>query len=308
MTVTLDTLSEPVNLPPAGAGPDRFALERPEIHWSGIRAGLSPDADGLDVLLLHGTAGSSHCWQPVIAALGASMSVLAPDLPGHGDSRCERHRRHGLDEMAGDVADLLGALGLRRVKLIAGHSAGAAVALALALADSARDGAPCLQVDQILGIAPSLVPPPLLYTLLLGPALAPMVASTPSVLTATMLTRRTGLTDRLLDSTGSTIENTQREGYRRLLAQPRHLRGAIDFMAATDLPGLLRRLPGLRVPATFLIAPDDPWISARRLEQELTRWLPNAPIERSLGGHLLPESQPLHTAQLIRQLVVKTGL
>ena len=307
MTVTLDILSEPVNPPSAGARPERFTLERPGIHWAGIKIGLNPDTTCLDLLLLHGTAGSSHCWQPVIEALDAPMAILAPDLPGHGDSRCERHGRHGLDEMARDIAELLTALGLRRVRLIAGHSAGAAVALALALADRpSHAGTPPVEIDQILGIAPSLVPPPLLYTLLLGPALAPMVASTPSVLTATMLTRRTGLTDRLLDSTGSTIADVQREGYRRLLGEPRHLRGAIDFMAATDLPGLLRRLPRLSVPARFLIAPDDRWISARRLDEELARWLPQAGVERCPGGHLLPESQPRQTARLIQEMIEAT--
>jgi magnesium chelatase accessory protein len=257
----------------------------------------------LDLLLLHGTAGSSHCWLPVIERLGPGIVLLAPDLPGHGESDCRRHHGHGLDDMADDLADLLNTLGYGEVRLVAGHSAGAAVALSLALARQQSRSKARVKVGQVLGIAPSLVPPPLLYTLLLGPALAPIVGSAPSVLTASALTRRTGLTDRLLDSTGSVIDRVQREQYRALLAQPGHLKGAIDFMAATDLPGLLRRLPGLDLAAHFLIAPDDPWIPARRLEAEIGRWLPGAVLEYCAGGHLLPESQPRRAAALMTQLL-----
>jgi len=209
--------------------------------------------------------------------------------------------------MADDLAHLLRALGYREVRLIAGHSAGAAVALSLALGRPQGQGEAPLRVGGVLGVAPSLVPPPLLYTLLLGPALAPLVGSAPSVLTATALTRRTGLTDRLLDSTGSMIASVQRERYRALLGQAGHLKGAIDFMAATDLPGLLRRLPGLVVPTHFLIAPDDPWIPARRLKTEIDRWLPAASVEHCAGGHLLPESQPRRTALLMSQLLGQAG-
>jgi magnesium chelatase accessory protein len=327
VTSTIDTLERAVNPQRQGAGPSEFALQQPGIRWAGLQRGTSSGgefgagplpaaelkASGpgttrcLDLLLLHGTAGSSHCWLPVIEQLAPDLCLLAPDLPGHGETDCQRHRRHGLDDMADDLASLLRALGYEEVRLIAGHSAGAAVALSLALGRPQGTGGAPIKVGRVLGVAPSLVPPPLLYTLLLGPALAPIVGSAPSVLTATALTRRTGLTDRLLDSTGSTIASVQRERYRVLLAQAGHLKGAIDFMAATDLPGLLRRLPGLTVPAHFMIAPDDPWIPARRLEAEIGRWLPEAVLEYCAGGHLLPESQPDRTALLMTQLLRNAG-
>ena len=50
------------------------------------------------------------------------------------------------------------------------------------------------------------------------------------------------MVDRLLASTGSTIDPWQRQSYRLLLGDTEHMRGAIGFMAATDLPTLLDRL------------------------------------------------------------------
>jgi len=277
----------------------------------------------LSLLLLHGTAGSSHCWQPLLERLDPEVGVLVPDLPGHGASRCHRHSRHGIEDMAADLAELLHGLGYNKVDVVAGHSAGAAIALALALGSPAgchgasgdgsrqaggaqapsRTGARGLIVGTVLGIAPSLVPPPPLYTTMLGPLLAPLVGSTPSIAAAALLARTTGLTDRLLASTGSTIAPAQRERYRQLLKSRAHVRGAVDFMTATRLPDLLARLSGLACPSHFLIADDDPWIPAGALRDILSRHLPQAELEGCRGGHLLPESRPELVANHIKQLL-----
>jgi magnesium chelatase accessory protein len=300
----------------------RFSLATPGVNWAGWyrpgaedrrlagkappgenrAAGDGPSLGALDLLLLHGTAGSSHCWIPVCTHLAPTVSVLIPDLPGHGQTRCTRHGRHGIEEMAEDLQALIQALSCGSLHLIAGHSAGAAIAIEFALAGE-RGSDLALTPDAILGIAPSLVPPPSLYTLMLGPILAPLVGSRASIAVATHLARSTGLVDRLLDSTGSTIALEQRTAYRLLLSSEEHLRGAIDFMTATDLPGLLDRLHGLRTQTAWIVASDDPWIPAARLHAILHQYLPGAPVEHCLGGHLLPESDPARIAQRIMALL-----
>jgi len=204
--------------------------------------------------------------------------------------------------MAEDLQALIRAISCHSLRLIAGHSAGAAIAVEFALTRE-RGPAPGIQADAILGIAPSLVPPPSLYTLMLGPMLAPLVGSRASIALATRLARSTGLVDRLLDSTGSTISPEQRAAYRSLLSSEEHLRGAIDFMTATDLPGLLDRLHGLHTPTAWMVASDDPWIPAARLHAVLHRYLPEAPVEHCLGGHLLPESDPERVAKRIMAML-----
>jgi len=288
------------------------------VTWHGLKQESDAQARAaqrsLPLLLIHGTAGSSHCWRPVLEKLGSAISVLVPDLPGHGQTVCARHHRHGIEEMAADLAALLAELGYARVCVVAGHSAGAAIALELALAAASRPGdaganrahgpsLPAIEIGAILGIAPSLVPPPAFYTLMLGPILAPIVGSAASVAAAALLTRTTRTADRLLDSTGSVIAESQRAVYRELLSSRTHLQGAVDFMTATRLPALLPRLSRLRCPAHFLIGEDDPWIPAGPLREVIERYMPAARIESCRGGHLLPESQPARVAASLQALL-----
>lgn len=88
------------------------------IHY--VRAGSGPL-----VLLLHGWPQSWRCWRGVIPALAERFTVVAPDLPGFGDSG---KRAAGYDKrgMAEDLRALVQALGLGRVSLV-GHDVGAVV-------------------------------------------------------------------------------------------------------------------------------------------------------------------------------------
>lgn len=226
--------------------------------------------------------------------LDPAIGVLIPDLPGHGNTLCPAHARHGLKDMASDLLELIAAEGITHIDLVVGHSAGAAVALELVLAAQ-----PALSFGSVLGIAPSLVPPPSLYSILLGPLLSPLVGSEPSVQLAAMLARSTGMVDRLLASTGSKIDEQQREAYRLLLGDPSQMRGAINFMAATDLPALLERLSDFRVPCEFIVAEDDPWIPAAPLTAIIAERLPRARVELWRGGHMLPEADPQRVADAI---------
>lgn len=82
------------------------------------------------LLLIHGLGGSRHTWRHLIPALARTHTVIAVDLPGHGDS----------DPPAGDYSlgahacaarDLLIALGHQRASFV-GHSLGGGVALQIA--------------------------------------------------------------------------------------------------------------------------------------------------------------------------------
>ena len=91
----------------------------------------APDgAAGLPLLLLHGFGGDKDNWLFNIDALAATRRVIAPDLPGHGDSTLD-FGAGDLAALAGAVRGLMDALGIARAHL-AGHSLGAAVAAKLA--------------------------------------------------------------------------------------------------------------------------------------------------------------------------------
>src|SRR3979409_1057972 len=52
----------------------------------GARIHYTTAGHGPAVILLHGYAETSRMWRPLIPQLAAKFTVIAPDLPGIGDS------------------------------------------------------------------------------------------------------------------------------------------------------------------------------------------------------------------------------
>jgi magnesium chelatase accessory protein len=254
------------------------------IDWHVQVAGRGPV-----LLLLHGSGASAHSWAGLLPALAAHATVVAPDLPGHGFTTGAPYDALTLPRLRDSLADLVAALALPAPALVAGHSAGAALALRWALDAPEPPRA-------VLGFAPSLVPPPAQYGQWLAPLVTPIATS---ALVTNLLARvagPTGMIDGLLASTGSTLPPAQRAAYRRLFADPAHVRGAMSFMAAADLPALLPACTALACPATFVIGERDHWIPERTLRPVIERHLPAATVERWPGGHLLHEEDPARAA------------
>ena len=97
------------------------------MNLSGGAMAYTVAGTGPTVLLIHGLGGTRQTWRHLIAPLARNHTVIAPDLPGHGQS----------DPPAGDYSlgahacalrDLLLALGHQRATLV-GHSLGGGVAL-----------------------------------------------------------------------------------------------------------------------------------------------------------------------------------
>jgi pimeloyl-ACP methyl ester carboxylesterase len=81
------------------------------------------------VVLIHGIAGTSATWDPVLPILGERHRVIAPDLLGHGRTATPSGD-FSLGAHATGVRDLLIALGHERATFV-GHSLGGGVALQL---------------------------------------------------------------------------------------------------------------------------------------------------------------------------------
>lgn len=82
------------------------------------------------VVLVHGIASRAAQWESVMALLGDTCHVIAPDLLGHGLSAKPRGD-YSLGAHACGLRDLLAALGHDRVTLV-GHSLGGGVAMQFA--------------------------------------------------------------------------------------------------------------------------------------------------------------------------------
>src|SRR6476646_8339003 len=85
---------------------------------------------GAPILLLHGYAETSVMWKPVIPLLAERATVIAPDLPGIGDSSIPAD---GLDMKTAAVRihALVRSLGSEKVEVV-GHDIGLMVAYAYA--------------------------------------------------------------------------------------------------------------------------------------------------------------------------------
>lgn len=79
------------------------------------------------IVLLHGIAGSSQTWHPVIRPLSRRYRVVAPDLLGHGNSAKPRSD-YSLGALSVLVRDILDELGIERATIV-GHSLGGGVAM-----------------------------------------------------------------------------------------------------------------------------------------------------------------------------------
>lgn len=98
------------------------------------------------VLLLHGFAGSSADWEPLMDELSrAGFRAVAVDLPGHGATdRPANPARYEIEETALDLVDLLDDLGAGATHWV-GYSMGGRVALYVATTRPERVQSLCLE-------------------------------------------------------------------------------------------------------------------------------------------------------------------
>ena len=94
-----------------------------QLHY--LTAGHGPA-----VILLHGFAETSRMWQPLIPLLAEKFTVIAPDLPGIGDSSIPMDKIDMITS-ANRVHALVHSLGIEKARVV-GHDIGLMVAYAYA--------------------------------------------------------------------------------------------------------------------------------------------------------------------------------
>jgi magnesium chelatase accessory protein len=261
------------------------------VQAAGLRWHVQVMGQGPVLLLLHGTAAATHSWRALLPLLAQGFTVVAPDLPGHGFSQGVPPARLSLPGMAASVGALLQAMGLQPA-LAAGHSAGAAILLRMALEGRIAPAA-------IVSLNGALQPlgdrhaafftrtARLLAGLPFVPALFAWRAADPAV------------ADRLLADTGSRIEPRGVALYARLFRHSGHLASALGMMANWDLRPLLRDLPRLGPRLLLVVGAQDRAVPPEQAERARAR-LPSARIVVLPGlGHLAHEEQPEQVAALI---------
>jgi pimeloyl-ACP methyl ester carboxylesterase len=112
----------------AKPGADAIASRFGEID--GIKIHYLTAGHGPAVILLHGYAETSRMWRPLIPKLTDKFTVVAPDLPGIGDSDIPKN---GLDMKTAAIRihGLVKSLGIDKARVV-GHDIGLMVAYAYA--------------------------------------------------------------------------------------------------------------------------------------------------------------------------------
>lgn len=260
----------------------RRVLCRPH-RWHVQEAG-----SGDTLLLIHGAGGGSQSWRGVFPLLARDRHVVAIDLPGQGFTDMGARGRCGLTPMAEDLIRLMDQEGWTPAAYV-GHSAGAAIALRIALDRPAR----------VLAINPALVN----FRGVAGwlyPMLARVLALSPLSATLFATTMTPAKVRQLVEGTGSRLGPEGLTLYHRLATDRAHVSGTLAMMAQWSLGGLLDRLPGLDVPVRILAGQADRAVPPHSAREACAR-LPDCRIETLPElGHLMHEEAPERIAAWIR--------
>src|SRR5439155_1242314 len=110
----------------ARAAEQAFVSRSAEID--GVKLRYTTGGHGPSVILLHGYAETSRMWTPILPVLGEKFTVIAPDLPGIGESSIPAD---GLDlkTAAIRIHALARSLGVEKARVV-GHDIGLMVAYA----------------------------------------------------------------------------------------------------------------------------------------------------------------------------------
>ncbi len=243
------------------------------------------------LLLLHGTGASVHSWRGLMPLLADQFDMLAPDLPRHGFTTGHAPEDMSLPRMASAIQRLIEEIDFMP-DMNVGHSAGAALALQLAL-DHGFSG-------PIVGLNSALRPFP-------GPA-AQIFPAIAKLLFVNPLVPRlfagaaafSGDTHRFIKrATNSEIDAAGLACYEKLFSNSRHAKGALAMMANWDLPTLRTRMHAITNPVLLVHSDRDAAIPLD-WAKEAHAHLPTSRLETLIGyGHLAHEEAPEHAAKLI---------
>ena len=260
-------------------------------HW---HVQISGPENAPVILLLHGTGAASHSWRHLMPLLSTRFRVVAPDLPGHGFTRLRDMPDLSLPGMVRSLTELLGELD-RCPAIVLGHSAGAAIAVALAANQATA------VPRHVIGLNGAFLP--IKGNALFSPLAKALFANPLSASMFSLMSRVTPLGGNLLTATGSSIDEEGKAIYRMLLASPAHVRGALGMMAAWDLSRFDATLQRLAFPMTLIAAKDDPMVPIENSTYAARQATGSHLVLTDRGGHLLHECRAADVARWIDEAI-----
>ncbi|MDN3918961.1 alpha/beta fold hydrolase [Roseateles violae] len=256
------------------------------------------------LLLIHGLSGNlRHFTHGMSERLAADFHVIAVDRPGAGYSIRAADALAGLPTQADAMAALIAALGLQR-PVVAGHSLGGAVALALAQRHPDKVGA--LALIAPLTHTPSRVSP-VFAGLDIGSAwLRRLVAHT---IALPIAKARSEAVLGLAFAPEPVPRDFALSGGGLLTVRPSHFIGASADLVSVpqDLPTLEQGYAGMTLPVGALYGRGDRLLAPEEQGTPLIDKLPGATLELVDGGHMLPLTQPAACADFVRRVAARAA-
>ena len=261
------------------------------VQAEGLRWYVEEMGQGSTILLVHGTAASSHSWRDVMPLLAEHNHVVALDLPGHGQTMSHSSSNYRLEFMARGVSSVLSAMNLQP-EIVVGHSAGAAI-LAVACARKLMSPQTYISFNGAFypfgGVAGSLFSP--IAKLLAFNSFLPRILSG-------LASRAT--VEKLLRDTGSTISPEGVDLYFNLFKDPKHVAAALGMMASWDLRRMDDNLVRLLQNCVFVAGDGDKAVAPEIANQAAARCRNGRTMHINGMGHLLHEENPALAAKIIR--------
>ncbi len=249
--------------------------------------------EGELILFLHGAGGSTHSMADLSDNLSRHYRCVSIDLPGQGFTEKASAKGFGLQDMADNIRTFLDQQGLTPFAIVA-HSAGAAIAMRMALDSSTLQKTKIVSLNGALGNFRGLAGIffPLFAKVLSANSLTSRIFST--------LGQSKSRVRRIIESTGSSIPDLNLECYHALMSDQAHVEYTLDMMASWSLDKLLIELPKVENPVLFLVGQGDlavPPDTSSRIAKRMQRAV--VQVEPALG-HLAHEESPAVIASAIR--------
>lgn len=262
-------------------------------RWHIQQFGQGPTA-----LFLHGAGGATQSFRHLAPLLSNLFEVVLIDLPGQGFTKLGTRHRSSLPSTTQDLQRLLEHEKIDP-ELVISHSAGAAIALSMALNALSAP---------IVGINPALERfegtagwafPFLAKILSLNPFVPGIFAK---------VTARKDRVEGLLASIGSPLNPDDTALYQSLMSEHSHIDGTLLMMANWSVDQLAASLHKIQVPVLFITGERDGAVPPKVARDAAGRIDGARQYTIRHHGHLVHETEPKIVAEQILKFASDTGL
>ena len=272
--------------------PEYKTTER-QVQCQSLNWHIRTTGSGPLCLLVHGTGASVHSWANLAPLLAEHYTVVMVDLPGHAQTITPNNTDLTLIGMADALFHLIEQEQLHSHMMI-GHSAGAAILMQLCL-----EHPECTK--RLVSINAAVIPLQGLASYLFAPLARVSAAGDWMPRFFSYRAKNNRNIKKLLDSTGSIVDEASFERYAELFRDTQHVSGVLRMMANWRLESLNVALSRLTIPVLLIAATGDKTIPLRdtyKLQQRLPTDIVSLAIVKGFG-HLVHEENPQAVAKLI---------